>query len=466
MRQPTPFPLHWRILIALALGTLVGLAINQFWTPATWASLGVADPAAFLKHADSPTNDPSLLAYAARFISRGTKFLGDLFMQGLRFVAVPIVLFSLIAGVASLGNPRTLGRLGGRTLALFLVTTLIACAIGLSLAATIKPGTFVSDAARETILAANAADAQKRIDAAQTTAQSLSIWDQALRVLTANPFDALARGDMLQIVVAAVLIGLGLTLIPKPKAAPVLAACEGLAAAFLELVRLLMLVAPYAVFALVTPIIANLGLSVLTALAVYAAVVLVALALQLGAVYPLLLRVTTKPTNRVGMGRLFRALSPAQLLAFSSSSSAATLPATIECCRDRMGVPDDIASFVCPLGATINMDGTAAYQCIAVLFLAQIFGVPITLPDMLTIAGLAVLVSIGSPGLPGASIVLMVVVLEAVNVPPAGIAIILALDRVLDMCRTVVNVSGDAAVATAIAAMDNRLAPDPLATRA
>ena len=475
----TRIALHWRILIALVLGTLVGIAINQFWTASTWASLGVNDAGAFLA-GRTPTPDPNAnpnataipnpnananaVAYIARFAGKATKFIGDLFLQSLRFVAVPIVLFSLIAGVASLGDPRKLGRIGGRTLLLFLITAVVSCVIGLALSIAVKPGTFVSVEVRMQVLSAFGNDAAKRIASAEAAAASLSVWDQVVRVVSSNPFDALARGDLLQVVVAAVFIGLGLTMIPKQTAQPVLNVLHGLAEAFLQLIRLIMKAAPYAVFALIVPIVANLGLTVLGALAVYGLVVVAALAMILFVLYPLVLRATLPKGQHISFRRLFRAMAPAQFLAFSSSSSAATLPVTIECVRDRLGVPEDITSFVCPLGATINMDGTAAYQCIAVTFLAQVFGVALGPIEYATIAGLAVLVSIGSPGLPGASIVLMVVVMDAVKVPTQGIAIILALDRVLDMCRTVVNVSGDAIAAAAVAGMEGRDIPDLMLT--
>lgn len=453
--------LHWRILIALTLGTVVGLLVNILWTKGTWVSLGVNDPKAFI--AGLTPSDPDAnsgahaLAHAARLAGRATKFLGDLFLQCLKFVAIPIVLFSLVVGVASLGDPRKLGRIGARTLTLFLITAAISCVIGLGLSVAFKPGTRVDATVRAQVLESFASDANARIASAQTTVQTLSVWDQVVRVVSQNPFDALARGDMLQVVVAAVILGLGLTLIPRESADPVVRVFNGLAEAFLQLVRVLMHVAPIAVFALVAPIIANLGVTVLVALAWYGAVVVLALALILFVLYPLVLRVTLRRNQRMTMGQLFRAMAPAQFLAFSSSSSAATLPVTIECCRDRLGVPEDIASFVCPLGATVNMDGTAAYQCIAVTFLAQVFGIDLSFADLATIAGLAILVAVGSPGLPGASIVLMVVVLDAVNVPKEGIALILALDRALDMCRTVVNVSGDAIAAAAVAGMEGRL---------
>lgn len=457
--------LHWRIIIALALGTAVGLAINIFWTGETWRLLGVTDAHAFITGtapSDPVANeDPATIAYVVKFVGRATKFVGDLFLQCLRFVAIPIVLFSLVVGVASLGDPRKLGRIGARTLTLFLITAVISCVIGLVLSVAVRPGDRVGASVRTQVLETFASDANARIASANSAVQSLSVWDQVVRVVSQNPFDALAKGDMLQVVVASVLLGLGLTLIPRETADPVVRVFNGLAEAFLQLVRVLMHAAPIAVFALIAPIIANLGVHVLIALAWYGMVVVAALGLILFVLYPLVLRVTLRKDQRMTMGQLFRAMAPAQFLAFSSSSSAATLPVTIECCRDRLGVPEDIASFVCPLGATINMDGTAAYQCIAVTFLAQVFGIDLSFADLATIAGLAVLVAVGSPGLPGASIVLMVVVLDAVHVPREGIALILALDRALDMCRTVVNVSGDAIAAAAVAGMENRLLKPP-----
>jgi Na+/H+-dicarboxylate symporter len=225
--------------------------------------------------------------------------------------------------------------------------------------------------------------------------------------------------------------------------------------------------APVAVFALVATITAGLGFSVFKALLVYCAVVLLGLSIILFVLYPGLTTALTPASNRVGWGRFFRAMAPAQLFAFSSSSSAATLPVTMQCCRERLGADEDITSFVCSLGVSFNMDGTAMYQAVVVTFLAQLYGIGMTFADGVTVALMAALLSIGVPGIPGGSLVVMAVVLGSIGVPADGIAIILAVDRVLDMCRTVINVSGDAMGTAIVAASEGKLLTEPqLASRA
>jgi Na+/H+-dicarboxylate symporter len=222
-----------------------------------------------------------------------------------------------------------------------------------------------------------------------------------------------------------------------------------------------MLAAPYAVFCLIARTAARMGLEVLGALLAYCVVVVVGLAVALLGVYPATLYLLTPRGRRVGFRRFFSAMAPAQLLAFSSSSSSATLPVTMECARDRLGVAERVVSFVVPLGATTNMAGTALYQAVASTFIAQLYGVEMTLAQQATVVLLATLIAVGSPGVPGGSIVMMVIVLEAVGLPTEGIAVILAVDRVLDMCRTVVNVSGDAAAAAVVGAWERDESPNP-----
>ncbi len=466
---PRKIPLHTKILIALVAGALLGIALNQFWTLDTWKSLGVHDAKAYLSGSVVETNtEASSFAGVARFANQTADLVGKLFLRGLRFIAVPIILFSIIVAVAGLGDPRKLGRLGAKTLGIFAVTVLAALVIALVLVNVIQPGTGIPSETRQDLLDLYTSAGAKTL-ANTSVAQSLSFKEQVLGMLTMNPFESLAKGEMLQVVIAAILIGLGLTLIPKAKAAPVIAICDGLSEAILELVRLLLRLAPVAVFCLITPVITSLGLHALSALAKYCVAILVGMAMILFIEYPIVLMLFTNRRNaagvsqRVGFSRFFKALAPAQLLAFSSSSSAATLPVTMECCNDRLKVPEDITSFVCPLGTTINMDGTALFQTISVIFLAQLYGVDLSFAQQLTVAGLSVLVAIGAPGLPSASVVMMVVPLQAVGVPIEGIALILAVDRILDMARTVVNVSGDAVAAAVVAASEGRMNEAPLA---
>lgn len=448
-----PLALHWKIVIALVLGVAVGALVNQFWTASTWQSLGVNDATAFIAGKPSDANaDAGVAASAARFAVKATDFTGKLFLRCLRFIAVPIVLFSLIVAVASLGDPRKLGRVGGKTIGLFLCTGFTSSILGVTLATLINPGGRVSDEARASLPRDIAAAAK-----ASAGAKDYSVWQILLDTLPENPFNAIANTQMLQIVVASIVIGLGLTLIPSEKSRPVIAFFDGLAEAVLKLVQLLMHAAPIAVFALITSIIGALGLGVFEALATYCVVVVVGLGIILFILYPGLTTLLTPRNNRVGWSRFFRAMAPAQLFAFSCSSSAATLPVTMQCCRDRLGASEDITSFVCSLGVSFNMDGTAMYQAIVVTFLAQLYGQDMSFADNVTVALMAALLSIGVPGIPGGSLVVMAVVLDSIKVPADGIAIILAVDRILDMCRTVINISGDAMGTAIIAGSEGKL---------
>lgn len=459
VRASRRIALHWQVLIALVLGVLVGAAVNQWWTAETWARLGVGDSAAYVAGKASAANEGAgSLAAAAAFVGQAVDFVGKLFLRALRFIAVPIVLFSLVVAVASLGDPRKLGRVGGRTIVLFLATGVTSAVIGVTLATLVKPGSVVGESARGAL---PGGDLAARAASAEQGAQAYSVWRVVLEAIPENPFAALAGAQMLQIVVASIALGLGLTLIPAEKARPVTAVLDGLAEAVLKLVQLLMRAAPIAVFCLVVTIISGLGLGVFGALIVYALVVVAGLAVILFVLYPTLTTVFTG--GRVGWGRFFRAMAPAQLFAFSSSSSAATLPVTMQCCRERLGASERITGFVCSLGVSFNMDGTAMYQAVVVTFLAQLYGVPLGYTELITVALMAAALSIGVPGIPGGSLVVMAVVLDSVKVPTEGIAIILAVDRVLDMCRTVINVSGDAMGTAIIAHGEGELARDPLA---
>ncbi|MBL8745621.1 MAG: dicarboxylate/amino acid:cation symporter, partial [Phycisphaerae bacterium] len=346
--------LHWRILIGMLLGAAAGFAVNALWTPEVWASLGVNDPAAYIAHRASEANaSAGAGAWGGRFVAELTQFIGDLFLRCLRFIAVPIVLFSLIYAVASLGDPRKLGRMGGKTIAIFLATGFAASALGVTIATVFAPGLGMSSEVRSNLPGAGLAQAEQ----AEAGAASISGWKMALDAVTTNPFHAIANTQMLQIVVLSIAIGLGLTMIPKEKARAAIEVCESFAEAVLRLVQLLMHAAPYAVFALMAGIVGSFGVGVFLALAKYCFVVLAGLGVLLFVLYPGLLLLLTPRGNKVGWRRYFRGAAPAQLVAFSSSSSAATLPVTIECARDRLGASEDAASFVCSLGVSFNMDG-------------------------------------------------------------------------------------------------------------
>ncbi|QOI98966.1 MAG: dicarboxylate/amino acid:cation symporter [Phycisphaeraceae bacterium] len=453
----SPIPLHWKVLTALVLGVALGAAINHWWTPQTWASLGVHNPAAFLDFKPADDNNPSFAALAARFLGDLNEFLGKLFLQALRFIAVPVVLFSLILAVASVGNPRQMGRLGLKTIAIFLFTTALAVVVALLVASWVAPGTRVPPDVRASIIAQYGSQSAAGLQSAHALKDS-GVWNYLLNILPTNPFNAIANAQILQVVASAILIGLGLSLIPKDKAQPVVRFAEGLVEAVMQLVSLIMVAAPFAVFCLITQFVSTVGLGALTSVLAYALAVIGTLAAILLIEYPILLFLASPRHNRMTPARFFRGMAPAQTLAFSSSSSAATLPVTIQCAQ-RLGVPRDIAGFVCPLGTSLNMDGTALYQTISVVFLAQLYGVDLSTAQLVTVGVMACAVSVGLPGLPSASVAMMAIVLDSVGVPTEGVAIILAVDRFLDMCRTIVNVSGDAVAAVVVAGTEGRLDP-------
>jgi proton glutamate symport protein len=259
---------------------------------------------------------------------------------------------------------------------------------------------------------------------------------------------------MLQIIFFAVLTGICLTLIPTDRSQPVIAFFQGVDAAIVQMVRLIMELAPYAVFALIAGVVADFGLGILLNLLRYCAVVLLGLVIQMLVIYGAALKAFT----RMGVRRFFRGFRPAQLMAFCSSSSNATLPVTMECTEKNLGVPAHICSFTLPLGATINMNGTALYQGVAAAFLAQIYGMDLSFTQQLTVVLTATLAAVGTAGIPGAGIVMLAIVLGSVGVPLQGIGIIMGVDRFLDMCRTVVNITGDAVCAVVVASTEGQLA--------
>jgi proton glutamate symport protein len=444
------WPLHVWIVLALVLGAVLGVAINQWWTPKTWEGMGVYDAKAFLAHAESVGNESaSWAAVVCRFLGELAKFVGDLFLRLLRLVAVPVVLFSLVAAVAGVGDPKTLGKMGGRTLGVFGLTAVLAVIIAITITMLVRPGRFVSEETRTQLLAQQAGVAEQRVKTFDEFAKTNTLWSQVLDAFAANPFKAMADGNMLQVVTLSVLLGVGLLMVERHRRDGTVRVVETLADACMRVVGLVMKLAPLAVFALTATMVAGLGLSVLGALSVFVACVVGGLAVILFVQYPSIIWLLSPRGKKMGFGEFFRGMGPAMTLAFSSSSSAATMPVTMECC-DRLGVPRRVSGFVVPLGTTINMDGTALYQVLCVTFLAQLFQVPLTFGDHLTIGLMAILVAIGSPGLPGASLVLMVFILEAFKIPGQGLAIIIAVDRLLDMARTVVNVSGDACAAVVV----------------
>ncbi|MDG2305869.1 MAG: dicarboxylate/amino acid:cation symporter [Candidatus Binatia bacterium] len=432
-----PLALHWKILIGLAAGLVVGLVLNV-----VGGSL------------DGAVGDDGVDRWLIDFFVALNGFVGDLFLRALRFIAVPIVLFSLIVGASSLSDLSKIGRIGGKTVVIYLGTTALAISTGLLLANIVQPGHFVSEAVRNQMASQGTAEALAMME----NAAAPNLWQTMLDIVPRNPARALADGKMLQIVFLALAIGVGLTRIAPEKSKPIIAFFEGMTDVILQIVQAIMRVAPYAVFSLLVEVLATMGLDVLGALVVYSFVVIGGLGIMMFIVYPTILRLL----SGMSPAKFFPAIAPAQLLAFSSSSSSATLPVTLECVEERLGVKEEITSFVIPLGATINMDGTALYQGVAALFIAQLYGVELSFSQQITIILTATLASIGTAGVPGVGLVMLIIVLQSVGMSPeimaSGIAIIFGVDRLLDMCRTACNVTGDCMVAAVIDASEGRKA--------
>ena len=420
--------LHWKIIIGMTLGVIFGLlAITIGW--------------------DEFTND-------------WIKPFGTIFINLLKLIAVPLVFASLIKGVASLSDISKLSRIGSRTIALYLVSTIIAVTTGLLIVNTVQPGKYFSEEKRIEFKEKYASKTEAKMEAAA------NVKDQGplqfmVDIVPQNIINAsTSNKNMLQVIFFAILFGIAMIMLPEEKTVYVKGFFDGVNDIILQIVDMIMLLAPYGVFALLASLMVDFSdgdvnnvIELFSALGLYSLVVIVGLLLMIFVVYPIILRIFTK----VNYFDFFKGIMPAQMLAFSTSSSAATLPVTMERCEDHLGVSEEISSFVLPLGATINMDGTSLYQAVAAVFIAQAFGIDLDLSQQLTIVLTATLASIGAAAVPGAGLVMLVIVLGAVGMDPEGVALIFAVDRILDMLRTVVNVTGDATVATVIASTEGQL---------
>ncbi|MDJ0765478.1 MAG: dicarboxylate/amino acid:cation symporter [Myxococcota bacterium] len=378
------------------------------------------------------------------------KPVGDAFIRLISLIVVPLVFVSLVVGTASVNDVRKLGRIGGKTVAYYLATTSVAIVIGLVLANSVAPGTGLSPDTREALLASYEDEAGHSIAKAE---EKPSVADTLLNIIPENPVRSMAEGKMLQIIFFALVLGVAFTLIPNERAAPVIAVFDGLNDAMICIVNIAMAVAPYGVFALIAAIVGQYGVGILETLIKYSAVVAMGLLIHATVIYPTALKIFTK----ISICDFFRGIRPAQLIAFSSSSSSATLPVTMKSAEENLGVSPKVASFVLPLGATINMDGTALYQGVAAVFIAQVYGLDLGIGDQLTVLLTATLASIGAAGVPGVGMITLALVLKSIQIPLEGIALILGVDRILDMCRTAVNVTGDASAAVIIAASEGEL---------
>lgn len=382
--------------------------------------------------------------------------LGTAWIRLITMVVIPLVVASLVVGTASLGDITRLGRIGGKTIAYYLVTTSIAISIGLLLSNIIRPGSRIPEASKSQLLETFQGEAAARIDLAQ---DAPGLVDVLLNLIPRNPVAAAANGEMLQIILFAILFGAALSLVQQDRRDTVLNFFHGVNDIAMILVDWIMKLAPYAVFALLAGVVARFGFTMLTSLAMYTATVILGLTLHATITYPTAVHLI----GRMNPLRFFRSIREPQIIGFSTSSSNATLPVTIETAREKLGVSDEVSSFVLPLGATINMDGTALYQGVAVMFIAQVFGIDLSVGAQLMVVLTATLASIGAAGVPSAGIIMLALVLQQAGVPEAGIALILGVDRILDMCRTSVNLTGDLSCAVVIARTEGEaLVPRPV----
>ena len=414
--------LHTKIIIGLILGLLVGI---------TSVFLGISNT-----------------------ITNWIMPFGTIFVKMLKLVAVPLILVSLISGISNLRDTAKLSRIGGKTFSIYILTTVLAIIIALFLANIVQPGKAFPEEKTIELREKYASEATMKINNAEKVENSGPL-QMMVDVVPDNFFFAASNNkNMLQIIFFAILFGVALIMIPENKGAPVKKIFDGINEIIIKIVEIIMEYAPIGVFALLAGLIVDLAgddpnniIITLKPLIIYAITVLVGLATMVFIFYPSILYFITK----IGYKNFFKAIFPAQMLAFSTSSSAATLPLTMKRVENNLNVSEEVTSFVCPLGATINMDGTSIHQAISAVFIAQAFGQDLTIADQLVIIVTATLSSIGAAAVPGAGLIMLVIVLGAVGIDPQGLALIIAIDRPLDMCRTIVNVTGDATVASIVA---------------
>ena len=381
-------------------------------------------------------------SWGKEFVINWIKPFGTIFINSLKLIAVPLILASLIKGVSDLKDLSKLSSMGGVTIATYIFTTMMAVSIGLIAVNIIEPGNFISEETREQLVNAYSSNANEKIDVANDQ-KSLGPLQPLVDMVPSNIFDAASNNrNMLQVIFFAIIFGISMILIPPKKSLPIKNFFDSLNEVILKIIDLIMLCAPYGVFALLAAIIVESpSMDLFKALGLYSLTVLFGLVLLI-CIYIIIVKVF------IGKGPSYflNGISPAQLLAFSTSSSAATLPVTMERVKDHLDVKEEVSSFVLPIGATINMDGSALYQAVAAVFIAQAFGLDLSLAAQLGIVTTATLASIGSAAVPGAGMVMLIIVLSQAGIPEIGLALIFAVDRPLDMCRTVVNVTGDATV--------------------
>ena len=414
--------LHWKILIGMVLGVLFGFLMVNF-------------------------------SWGAQLVQDWIKPFGTIFINALKLIAVPLILGSLITGVADLKDISKLSKMGGKTVMIYLMTTVLAVTIGLLLVNVVSPGKSISEQPRSDLVSNYSQSTQKYQEEAQAQNQYGPL-QPLIDLVPENIVGASSENrNMLQVIFFAIFFGVGLILLPEDRSGPVKDFFSSFNEVILKMIDLIMLAAPYGVFALLASLVAESpNKDLFAALGWYALTVLIGLFLMI-CMYMLFVFLFTGKRP----GEFLKGISPAQLLAFSTSSSAATLPVTMERVHEHLGVEEEVSSFVLPIGATINMDGTSLYQAVAAVFIAQAFGMELSLAAQLGIVVTATLASIGSAAVPGAGMVMLVIVLSQAGIPEAGLALIFAVDRPLDMCRTVVNVTGDATVSLLVAKSEGKL---------
>ena len=420
--------LHWQIIIGMLIGVLAGLISVKFGLDA--------------------------------FIFDWIRPFGIIFINLLKLIAVPLVFASLIKGVASLTDVSKLSRIGSKAVAFYLISTVLAITIGLLTVNIFQPGKYFSEEKRLEFKHKYASNTETKLEVASNV-KSKGPLQFLIDIVPQNIiFSSSNNKNMLQVIFFAILFGVAMIMLPYEKTIYVKGFFDGVNDVILKIVDLIMFTAPYGVFALLSSLIVDFSdgdlsniSELFSALGLYSASVVFGLFMMIFIIYPIFLRFFTK----VSYLDFFRAIMPAQMLAFSTSSSAATLPVTMERCEEQLRVSKEISSFVLPLGATINMDGTSLYQAVAAVFIAQAFGLDLDLSQQLTIVLTATLASVGAAAVPGAGLVMLVIVLGAVGINPEGVALVFAVDRILDMLRTVVNVTGDATIATIIASSEGKV---------
>ncbi|BAB07539.1 dicarboxylate/amino acid:cation symporter [Halalkalibacterium halodurans] len=396
-----------KIIIALVLGILVGLGMNKF--------------------------APDLFVPIDTYVFTP---VGQLFLRLIMMLVVPLVLFSIILGTAGLGDPKKLGKLGSKTVGFYLLTTMIALVIGLSIAYVLQPG---EPGLMGTV--------EEEFEATEAP----PVMETILNIIPRNPIEALASGQMLQIIAFAVLVGLALGRLGE-KTSGILKLVEQGNEVMMYLVSLAMKLAPYGAFGLIASALGKLGFDALGSMAMYVIAVLLALLLHAVITYGGFLAFVAKRNPLEFLRNFF----PAMALAFGTSSSSAVLPVSMKTAQEKLGVSKPVSSFVQPLGATINMDGTAIMQAVATVFIAQVYAQQLSMGDLLTVVLTATLASIGTAGVPGVGLIMLAMVLQSIGLPVEGIALVLAVDRILDMSRTAINITGDATCAVVIDESEKR----------